>query len=405
MLVYEYKIKANATKLAAIDGAIRTGQYIRNKCLRYWMDADREQKINRFALNKYSTIVANDSQMPFAKLIHSNARQASAERAWAAISRFYDKGLARMYCKKQVSGKKGYPRYKKNSRSIEYKVGGWKLSSCRKYITFTDQTGISTLKLIGSRDIQFVDLKDIKRVRLVKRVDGYYCQFCIKVERVEDCTSTGNSIGIDVGLESFYTDSNGEKVANPRHLRKAENRLKRLQKLVSRKKKGSSNRRKAINKLGRKHLQVSRQRKDFVVKTARALCASNDVIVLENLNVRGLVKNHNLAKSISDASWSLFREWLEYFGNIFDRNVIAVNPAYTSQDCSSCGKRVKKSLSTRTHSCNCGAKLCRDENAAINILNKGTVGHTVTAPIYGVNASGQMTLWVDLETSLAKVAG
>ena len=248
------------------------------------------------------------------------------------------------------------------------------------------------MKLVGSRDIQFVDPKDIKRVRLVKRVDGYYCQFCIKAGRVEDCTLTGNSIGIDVGLESFYTDSNGDKVANPRYLRKAEKRLKRYQRLVSRKKKGSANRRKAINKLGRKHLTVSRRRKDFVVKTARALCASNDVIVLENLNVRGLVKNHNLAKSISDASWSLFREWLEYFANIFDRNVIAVNPAYTSTDCSNCGKRVKKALSTRTHSCSCGAKLCRDENAAINILNKGIVGHTITAPVYGVNASGQMTL-------------
>ena len=399
MLVYEYKIKANATKLAAIDGAIRTGQYIRNKCLRYWMDADREQKINRFALNKYSTIVANDPEMPFAKLIHSNARQASAERAWAAISRFYDN------CKKKIAGKKGYPRYQKNSRSIEYKVGGWKLSNCRKYIIFTDKTRIGTLKLVGSRDIHFTEPKDIKRVRLIKRVDGYYCQLCIKAERLEDCTPTGNSIGIDVGLESFYTDSNGKKVANPKYLRKTEKRLKRLQKLVSRKKKGSNNRRKATKRLGKKHLKISRQRKDFVVKAARALCTFNDVIVLENLNVRGLVKNHNLAKSISDASWSLFRQWLEYYGNVFDRQVIAVNPAYTSQDCSGCGKRAKKSLSTRTHVCSCGVKLCRDENAAINILNKGTVGHTVTSPKYGVNASGQMTLWLDLFPSLNKVAG
>ena len=326
-----------------------------------------------------------------------------AERAWAAISRFYDAARTRrssssttsqLRCvrKKKVAGKKGYPRYKKNSRSVEYKVGGWKLSNCRKYITFTDKTGIGTLKLVGSRDIQFVVNKDIKRIRLIKRVDGYYCQFCIKAERIENCTPTGNSIGIDVGLESFYTDSNGKKVSNPRYLRKAQKRLKRLQKLVSRKKKGSLNCRKAIGKLGRKHLQVSRQRKDFVVKTARALCTSNDAIVLENLNVRGLVKNHNLAKSISDASWSLFREWLEYFGNIFNRDVIAVSPAYTSQDCNNCGKRVEKALSTRTHSCSCGTVLCRDHNAALNILNKGIAGHTITAPVYGVNASGQMTL-------------
>jgi putative transposase len=398
MLVYEYKIKANKSKLAKIDEAIRIGQFIRNKCLRYWMDASKEDKVNGFALNRYSTVISREFDF-VGKILHAHARQASAERAWFAIQRFYDN------CKKKVSGKKGFPKFQKNSRSIEYKNGGWKLSDNRKYITFTDKTGISTLKLVGSRDIQFVAKSDIKRVRLVKRVDGYYVQFCIKADRLEDCTPTGNSIGIDVGIESFYTDSNGDKKANPKLLRKSEKRLKRLQRLVSRKKKGSSNRRKAINKLGKKHLQVARQRKDFVVKTARTLCTSNDVIVLENLNVRGLIKNHNLAKSISDASWSLFRTWLEYYGRLFDREVIAVNPAYTSQDCSSCGNRVKKSLSTRTHSCSCGTVLCRDHNAAINILNKGIVGHTKTAPIYGVTASGQMTLWLDLETSLAKVAG
>ena len=286
-----------------------------------------------------------------------------------------------------------------------HKTSGWKLSNNRKHITFTDKTGIGRLKLINSRDIQYYQISNIKRVRLIKKADGYYCQFCIKVERKEDCTPTNNSIGIDVGIESFYTDYNGNKVANPKHLRKSEKKLKRLQRLVSRKKKGSSNRRKAINKLGRKHLTISRQRKDFVVKTARALCTSNDVIVLENLNVRGLVKNHNLAKSVADASWSMFKQWLKYMGRIFDREIIEVNPAYTSQDCSGCGARVKKSLSTRTHTCSCGTVLCRDHNAALNILRKGTVGHTVTAPQYGVNASGQMTLWLDLETNLSKVTG
>ena len=98
------------------------------------------------------------------------------------------------------------------------------------------------------------------------------------------------------------------------------------------------------------------------------------MIVLENLNVRGLVKNHNLALSISDASWSIFREWLEYFGRIFNREIIAVDPKFTSQDCSNCGQRIKKSLSTRTHQCSCATVLCRDHNAAINILKKGTGG-------------------------------
>jgi putative transposase len=396
MLVYEYKIKANKSKLAAIDEAIRIGQFIRNKCLRYWMDASKEDKINGFSLSAYTKVIADNPDFPFANKLGAMARQASAERAWFAISRFYDN------CKKKVSGKKGYPKFKKNSRSIEYKTNSWKLSECRKYITFTDKTGIGTLKLVGSRDIQFADKSDIKRVRIVKRVDGYYVQFCIKVDRLEDCTPTGNAIGIDLGIESFYTDSNGNKVSNPKLLRKSEKRLKKLQRLVSRKKKGSSNRRKAINKLGRKHLKVARQRKDFVVKTARALCTSNDVIVLENLNVNGLLKNHCLAKSISDASWSMFKEWLDYFAKVFQREIIKVNPAYTSQDCSNCGNRVKKELSTRTHVCSCGTVLCRDHNAAINILNKGilnsnSVGHTQ------INASGENSLLLTNESLLAKL--
>ncbi|MDJ0746195.1 MAG: RNA-guided endonuclease TnpB family protein [Xenococcaceae cyanobacterium MO_167.B27] len=293
------------------------------------------------------------------------ARQAAAERTWYAISRFFDN------CKKGIKGKKGYPRFKKNSRSVEYKTTGWSLSDDRKYLTMTDKFNIGRMKLIGSRDLHFYAIKLIKRVRLIRRADGVYAQFCIDVKRNENTEYTGKSLGIDLGLNHFYTDSNNNKVDNPRFLRKSLKLLKKRQRQVSKKKKGSANRRKAVNRLARTHLKVSRQRKDFVVKTARTLCTSNDVIVLENLNVRGLVKNHNLALSISDASWSIFREWLEYFGEIFNREIIAVDPKFTSQDCSNCGKRIKKSLSTRTHVCSCGAMLCRDHNAAINILNKG----------------------------------
>jgi putative transposase len=109
--------------------------------------------------------------------------------------------------------------------------------------------------------------------------------------------------------------------------------------------------------------------------------------------VRNMVKNHCLAKSINDAGWYLFRVWLEYFGNVFGRLTIAVNPAYTSQECSSCGAIVKKSLSTRTHVCQCGCELDRDENAAINILVKGLGmrGHRKTAALEAENAWGELT--------------
>lgn len=399
MLVFEFKLKVNSAQKQLISDAIRTSQFIRNSCLRYWMDGSRENKINRFALNKYTKVLADNPDFPWAKKLNSMARQAAAERTWFAISRFFDN------CKKGIKGKKGYPRFKKNTRSVEYKTSGWSLSEDRKYLTMTDKFGIGRMKLIVSRDLHFYDPKLIKRVRLIKRADGFYAQFCIDVERKEERESTGKKVGIDLGLNHFYTDSNNNKVDNPRYLRKSLKLLKRRQRQVSNKKKGSSNRRKAINKLARKHLKVSRQRKDFVVKTARTLCESNDTIVLENLNVRGLVKNHNLAMSISDASWSLFREWLEYFGQVFNREIIAVDPKFTSQDCSNCSQRVKKALSTRTHQCSCGTVLCRDHNAALNILAKGTGGQSETIPVYGIDASGQMILWVDLETSLTKVAG
>ena len=382
MLVFEFKLKTNSLQEQLISDAIRAAQFIRNSCLRYWMDGKKEDKINRYALNKYTKVLADNPNFPWAKKLNSMARQAAAERTWLAISRFFEN------CQRGIKGKKrcdpaevssakeraprqGYPRFKKNSRSVEYKTSGWSLSDDRKYLTMTDKFCIGRMKLIGSRDLHFYDPSLIKRVRLIKRSDGFYAQFCIDVERNEDSSLTGNKIGIDLGLNHFYTDSNNQKVDNPRFLRKSLKLLKRRQRQVSKKKKGSANRRKAVNKLARLHQKVSRQRKDFVVKTARTLCTSNDVIVLENLNVSGLVKNHNLAMSISDASWSIFREWLEYFGKVFNREIIPIEPRFTSQDCSNCGQRVKKSLSTRTHKCSCGTVLCRDHNAAINILNKG----------------------------------
>lgn len=394
MLVFELKVKAKEYQLKAIDEAIRIGQFIRNKCLRYWMDSPREEKVNGFSLNKYTKVLADNPEFSFASKLNSMARQASAERAWFAISRFYDN------CKKKTAGKKGFPKFKKFSRSVEYKTSGWKLSENRKHLTITDKTGIGKLKLVGTIDLNFYQLNQIKRVRLLKKADGYYAQFCVDQDRLEKVEKTNSIVGLDVGLESFYTDSNGRKVENPRYLRNSEKKLKKLQRRLSKTEKGSNNRRKVQNKLARKHLKVSRQRKDFAVKLARCVMISNDIVAIENLNVKGLVRTR-MAKSINDASWSLFRQWLDYFSKLFNRKLIAVSPNYTSQDCSSCGTRVKKSLSTRTHICSCGAELCRDWNAAINILNKAlnSVGHTQ------INASGQINLCLTSESLLDKLAG
>jgi putative transposase len=375
MLVLEAKLKCKTEQYSLIDEAIRTALFVRNKALRLWMDVKGSDK---YDLNKYCAVLAKE--FDFAKKLNSQARQSSAERAWSAINRFFDN------CKKKVSGKKGYPKFKKRGHSVEYKQTGWKLSEDRKYLTLTDGFKIGRLKLVGSRDLSFYQIEQIKRVRLVRRADGYYAHFCVDVDRREDLEPSKTTIGLDVGLNHFYADSNGQTVENPRFLRKSERQLKKLQCKVSKRKKGSANRRKAIKRLARKHLQVSRQRKDFAVKTARWVVRSNDLIAYEDLQVRNMVKNHKLAKSISDASWSMFRDWVEYFSKVFGKVTIAVPPQYTSQNCSTCGTIVKKSLSERTHQCShCGTVLDRDHNAALNILAiglKNTVGHTeISTPV------------------------
>jgi putative transposase len=394
MITLEFKLKGKAQQYRIIDEMIRTAQFVRNKTLKYWID---NQGVKLVDLYKQCAIMAKEFE--WAGKLNSMARQASAERAIFAIQRFFAN------CKAKKPGKKGYPTFKKHTRSVEYKTSGWALSADKRCLTFKDGFAAGKFKLIGSRDLHFYAPDEIKRVRVVRRADGYYAQFCINVERTEESVSTGKAIGIDVGLNHFYTDSDGETVANPRYLRKSEKALKRLQKRVSRKKKGSSNRKKAINNLGRKHLKVSRQRKDFAIKTTPGAVISSDFIAYEDLQTKNMVKNHKLAKSISDAAWDQFALWLQYFGRVYGKTVIAVAPVYTSQDCSVCGNIVKKLLSTRTHICCCGAVLDRDHNAAINILVKGlkqvgislnTVGHTE------INAWGQTDLYSLVVTSTSK---
>src|SRR4028119_2390167 len=360
MIVLEFKLKGKTQQYRVIDEMIRTAQFVRNKTLRYWTE---NQGVKLIDLYKQCAVMAKEFE--WAGKLNSMARQASAERAIFAIQRFFAN------CKAKKPGKKGYPQLKKHTRSVEYKTSGWKLSADKRSLTFIDGFEAGTFKLVGSRDLHFYAPTEIKRVRVVRRADGYYVQFCISVERTEEAVPTGKSIGIDVGLNHFYTDSNGNTVPNPRYLRKSEKALKRAQKRVSRKKKGSKNRKKAINRLGKKHLKVGRQRKDFAVKTALCVVKSSDFVAYEDLQVRNMVKNHKLAKSISDAAWDKFAQWLKYFGKIYGKTVVAVAPQYTSQDCSNCGNLVKKTLSTRTHICGCGVILDRDHNASLNILAKG----------------------------------
>ncbi|TMD63265.1 MAG: IS200/IS605 family element transposase accessory protein TnpB [Chloroflexi bacterium] len=373
MLIYEYKLDGTKQQYSAMDEAIRVTQFIRNKCLRLWMD---EQGISQNDLQCYCAVLARE--FPFAARLNSQARQASADRAWNAISRFYDN------CKQHKPGKKGYPQFQHDNRSVEYKQTGWKIEPDGKHIILTDGCSIGRLRLVGNpkQQIAAFPLKQIKRVRIVHRADGYYCQFSVQAERQVEHIPTGSVVGIDMGLKVFSTDSNGNTVENPRHYRKAEKKLKRLHRRVSKKQKKSKNRKKARNQLAKAYLKVQRQREDFARKTANTLVSSHDLIAYEHLQIRNLVKNHKLAKSIHDAAWGQFLGWVKSYAVMHGIEVVAIPSQYTSQDCSGCGERVQKTLSTRTHICpNCGLILDRDENAALNILAKaldGTVGHTGT---------------------------
>ncbi len=382
MIVLEFKAKGKTTQYSAIDEAIRTAQFVRNKCIRFWMD---NRGAGQKQLYRHNTKLR--AEFSFVNALNSHACQVAVERAYSAIARFYEN------CKKAIPGKKGYPRFKKNCRSVEYKTSGWKLSEDRRKISFIDKKGIGRLKLKGTWDLHFYQLDQIKRVRLVRRADGYYVQFLVRNENQAVATQpTGKTVGLDVGLKEFYTDSNGQTEPNPKFYRTNEKRLKFRQRRVSRKKKGSANRRRAINRLGRVHLKISRQREEHARKLARCVIQSSDLVAYEDLRIKNLVKNHCLAKSINDAGWYQFRKWLEYFGKKLGKITVAVNPAYTSQECSRCHTVVKKSLSTRTHVCRCGLVLDRDWNAALNILSLAlsTTGHVGTW-VLDPNASGDST--------------
>src|SRR6266851_7952166 len=185
MLVYEYKVDGNHKQYAAIEEARRVVQFIRNKCVRLWMDGKR---VSNNDLQTYCAVLAK--VYPFASRLNSQARQASADRAWFAISRFYEN------CKEKKPGKKGYPQFQHDNRSVEYKTTGWKLSADGKHITFTDGCRIGRLRLVGNKKqtIATFPLKQIKRVRLLKRADGYYCQLSLKAERKVEHVPSGAAI-------------------------------------------------------------------------------------------------------------------------------------------------------------------------------------------------------------------
>jgi putative transposase len=194
----------------------------------------------------------------------------------------------------------------------------------------------------------------------------------VEVEPDDPPPKTGLSTGVDVGLKSFITLSNGEHVDNPRFFVHEEKALAKAQRKLSRVEKGSPERAKALKVVHRVHERITNKRDDFVQKLSLKLVESYDLIAFEDLNIRGMVKNHCLAKHIADAAWNKLIITTSYKAEWAGKRVELVNPNRTSQICSGCGQVVQKDLSERVHSCSfCGLILDRDHNAAINILRLG----------------------------------
>jgi putative transposase len=330
------------------------------------------------------TFAMQSAQLPAIKEVRPDYRDINAQVLQDVLHRL-DKAFDAFFRRVTAGEHPGYPRFQGRDRynSFTYpqvgEHGGAVLDG-----------GMLRLSKIGRipmrlhRPLQGTP----KTVTISREANGWYaCVSCAEVP-IEPLPLSGDETGIDVGLKVFLITAEGQPVENPRHYRTAERTLQKAQRRVSRRKKGSKRRRKAVQVLAKQHQHVQRQRADFHHKTALALVRAYDTIYVEaiqpaNLSRRPAPKpdgtggyEHNgasrkagLNKSIQDAGWRHFLTILAYKAACAGKRVEVVNPAYTSQDCSGCGKRIYKSLSVRTHVCtNCGLILDRDENAALNIF-------------------------------------
>lgn len=217
---------------------------------------------------------------------------------------------------------------------------------------------------------------EIKQATILSKADGWYCSFSLEDKTVPDSLSVDeikSATGIDVGLEKFLTTADGQSIEVPQYYRKAQSKLARQQRKLARKTKGSKNYQKQAKKIALTHLHVARQRKEFHYQVAHWLVNSYDLIVFENLNIKGLARTR-LAKSILDVAWGAFLQIMQAVAVRRGKHTRGVDPRRTSINCSSCGSRVEKTLAIRVHSCSCGLVIDRDWNSALNLLKLGSVG-------------------------------
>jgi putative transposase len=377
---YQEKLKPTPTQERALEQVLWRCRTLYNTALeqRIILWKQRGMSITRY--QQEAELKDLRADLPEYAAIHSHVLQDVLARL--------DKTYQAFFRRLSAGENPGFPRFQGSNRyhSFTYKEYGNGARLDNGYMVLSK---IGRIAVRWSRPIEGT----IKTVTVSKEADGWYVSFSCAEVPTQPLPLTGRETGIDVGLKVFLITAEGDAVENPRHYRKAERELKKAQCRVSRRKKGSNRRKKAVKLLARKHQHARRQRTNFHHKTALLLVREYDTIYVEaiapaNLSRRpapvpdgnggygylhnGAKRKAGLNKSIQDAGWGRFLSILTCKAAWAGKRVEAVNPAYTSQDCSGCGERIQKSLSVRTHVCPaCGLILDRDENAARNIQWRG----------------------------------
>jgi putative transposase len=356
---FKYKLKPTPEQERAMVFVLR-------RCRELYNAALQERKEAWEKCGVRVTVASQSAQLPAIKEVRPDYRDIHSQVLQDVLTRL-DCAFQAFFRRVKNGETPGYPRFQGSNRynSMTYKQFGNGATLDHGFLMLSK---IGRIALRWSRPLEGIP----KTVTISREADGWHACFSCAEVPTQPLLPTNKETGIDMGLKVFLVTAEGKPVENPRHYQKAQAVLRRSQRAVARTQKGSHHRKKAVALLKRKHQKVQRQRQDFQHKTALALLRNYDTIYLEDLQVRNMVRNPHLAKSISDASWGQFCTILEAKAVYAGRRVVAVPALYTSQDCSGCGERVLKSLSVRTHACpRCGLVLDRGENAALNILRLG----------------------------------
>jgi len=355
---FVFKLYPSKSQRHRLEAVRETCRHFHNACLAERKDAYelRGESITK-AVQLRKVKVEKDTS-PYAADIHSHVLQ--------VVVADLDKAFQAFFRRVKAGDKPGYPRFRGRNRFAGFGFkeygNGFKVDGRRLKLS-----GIGRIAVRWHREVE----GKIKTARIYSRAGKWFVAFACEVEAPAPLPKTGRAVGIDVGLHRLATLSDGEGIENPRWYRNIQRKLRIIQRTVSRRKPGGSNRRKAIGQLQRLMVRVADTRRDFLKKFVADLVARFDLIVLEDLRIANMARGH-FAKSILDAGWGYLVAHLTHKAESAGRVVALVDPAYTSRTCSGCGVLFEHlKLSDRWVSCACGVSLDRDHNAALNILNRG----------------------------------